>query len=137
MSPGRLVVHPFRAVLWALRAAKRSVRVSDLRDTIGKRIGIPCDQHLWGWSCGFYPGSHPGGYETGTAATFDEARARFEAAWGRFLPKRTEADFQAWRHDRDWAERKYAMWASGEKLPSQKPSSLMTCPAAKSSTSIG
>jgi hypothetical protein len=33
-----------------------------------------------------------------------------------------------WRDARDWTARKYAMWARGEKLPSQKPSSLMTCP---------
>ena len=31
--------------------------------TIAKRIGIPRDQAPWGWTCGFYPGSHPGGGE--------------------------------------------------------------------------
>jgi hypothetical protein len=64
----------------------------------------------------------------GSAATFDQARAGFEAAWRVFLAKRTEADFQAWRDARDWTARKYAMWERGERLPSQKPSSLMTCP---------
>jgi hypothetical protein len=49
--------------------------------TIAKRIGIPRDQHLWGWTCGFYPGGHP--------------RAGFEAAGRVFLAKRTEADFQS------------------------------------------
>jgi hypothetical protein len=44
------------------------------------------------------------------------------------LANRTEADFQEWRRARDWHEKKYAMWAAGEKLPSQKPSSLMRCP---------
>jgi hypothetical protein len=44
-----------------------------------------------------------------------------------FLSNRTEADFQAWRDERDWTARKYAMWKAGEKLPSQKPSSLMMC----------
>ena len=29
---------------------------------------------------------------------------------------------------RSWTERKYAMWARGEKLPSQIPSSMMRCP---------
>jgi hypothetical protein len=96
--------------------------------TIGKRVGIPRDQAPWGWTCGFYPGSHPGECTNGTGATFDQARDRFDVAWRVFLAKRTEADFQAWRDQRDWTERKYAMWASGEKLPSQKPSSLMTCP---------
>jgi hypothetical protein len=28
--------------------------------TIAKRVGIPPDQAPWGWSCGFYPGIHPG-----------------------------------------------------------------------------
>src|SRR5262249_17464135 len=31
------------------------------------------------------------------AALFEAARAAFEAAWQDYLPKRTEADFQAWR----------------------------------------
>jgi hypothetical protein len=44
------------------------------------------------------------------------------------LSRRTEADFQAWRDARDWTARKYAMWERGERLPSQKPNSLMTCP---------
>jgi hypothetical protein len=44
----------------------------------------------------------------GTAATFDEARADFEAAWRVFLSKRTEVDFQEWRDQRDWTARKYA-----------------------------
>jgi hypothetical protein len=77
--------------------------------TIAQRIGIPRDQHLWGWTCGFYPGSHPGECTQGTAATLDQARAGFEAAWRVFLAKRTEADFQAWRDQQAWTQRKYAM----------------------------
>jgi hypothetical protein len=96
--------------------------------TIALRTGIPHDEDPWGWSCGFYPGSHPRECTNGTAATFDEARAGFEAAWRVFLSNRTEADFQAWRDARDWTARKYAMWERGERMPSQKPSSLMTCP---------
>jgi hypothetical protein len=34
-----------------------------------------------------YPGSHPGEHEEGTAATFDQASAGFEAAWQQFLSK--------------------------------------------------
>jgi hypothetical protein len=51
----------------------------------------------------------------------------FEDAWRVFLSKRTEADFQAWREERDWTTRKYAMRQAGERMPSQKPSPLMTC----------
>jgi hypothetical protein len=63
-----------------------------------------------------------------TAATFEQARADFEDAWQRFLSKRTEADFQAWRDERDWTAQKYAMWKAGERMPSQKPSSLSADP---------
>jgi hypothetical protein len=45
-----------------------------------------------------------------------------------FLSKRTEADFEEWRHNRDWTARKYAMWERGERLPTQKPNSMMRCP---------
>ena len=51
----------------------------------------------------------------GTAATFDEARADFESALRVF-------------DQRDWTARKYALWDAGERLPSQKPSSMMRCP---------
>ncbi len=81
-----------------------------------------------GWACGFYPGCHPRAQTHGTAATFDRARADFEEAWQVFLSHRTEADFQEWRDQQAWTARKYAMWAAGEKLPSQKPNSLMRCP---------
>jgi len=40
---------------------------------------------------------------------------------------RTEADFQAWRDQQEWTARKYAIWQAGEKLPSQKPTTLMKC----------
>jgi hypothetical protein len=93
-----------------------------------ERVGNPHDTEQWEWRCGFYPGSRPGECQHGTAASFDEARRDFEAAWRVFLSKRTEADFQAWRDERDWTARKYAMWEAGERLPSQKPSSLMKCP---------
>jgi hypothetical protein len=97
--------------------------------TIAKCTGNPHDTDQWEWSCGFYPGSRPGEYRSGdTAATFDQARADFAAAWRVFLAKRTEADFRAWRDARDWTAQKYAMWERGERLPSQVPSSLMTCP---------
>jgi len=49
-----------------------------------------------------YPGSEPGGQRFGTAASFEAARAAFEAAWREYLPRRTEADFQAWRDQEAW-----------------------------------
>jgi hypothetical protein len=90
--------------------------------TIARRVGIPHDEEAWGWIVGFYPGSQPGEYLDGIAADFEQARADFETAWRTFSAKRTEADYQAWRDQRDWTARKYTMWERGEKLPSQTPS---------------
>ena len=63
-------------------------------NTIIERVGNPHDTDRWEWRCGFYPGSNPGEHQSGTAASFAEARANFERAWRVFLSKRTEADFQ-------------------------------------------
>jgi hypothetical protein len=54
--------------------------------TIAVRVGIPFDEDPWEWSVGFYPGSRPGEHQSGTAPTFEEARAGFEAAWAFSFP---------------------------------------------------
>jgi len=95
--------------------------------TIARRTGCPVDVDQWEWSCGFYPSIEPGGHRSDTAVDFDQARADFEAAWRGILPTLAEADFRKWRHDRDRTAEKYAMWERGEKLPSQKPSTMMGC----------
>jgi hypothetical protein len=99
--------------------------------TIAIRSGNPTTTDTWSWSCGFYPGEDLGECTSGTAASFDQARAAFEAAWCVFLAKCTAADFQEWRDQRDWTAKKYAMWERGERLPSQEPSSTMRCPRGK------
>jgi hypothetical protein len=96
--------------------------------TIAERTGNPFDTEQWEWRCGFYPGSDPGECTGGTAETFDGARAAFEVAWRVFLANRSEADFQAWRDQRDRTAAKYAAWERGEKLPSQIRTSMMGCP---------
>src|SRR5712671_7746828 len=85
--------------------------------TIAIRTGSPHDEDPWQWCCGFYPGSHPGEHQNGTAATFDQARSDFEAAWKVFLANRTEADFQAWRDQRDWTAEKYRRFDRHERMP--------------------
>ena len=75
----------------------------------------------WFWRCGFYPGSGPGRNHHRQRPTFDAARVAFEAEWAFFVARRSEADFQEWREARDKREQKYAMWARGEKLPTQLP----------------
>ena len=84
---------------------------------IAIRSGIPNNQVPWGWRCGFYPGSEPGECTSGTATTFDQARADFDRAWQMFSAKRTEADYQAWRHQRDWTAEKYRRFDRGERMP--------------------
>ena len=95
--------------------------------TIAVRTGNPDDTDPWQWHCGFYPGSHRRECTTGTTATFDDARAEFEAAWRVFLANRTEADFQAWRNQQAHTAWKYAMWDAGLKLPTQIPSGRARC----------
>ena len=56
--------------------------------TISQCVGAA---EAWQWRCGFYPGSHPGEQRSGTAGTFEQARAAFEKAWLVFAANRTEA----------------------------------------------
>jgi hypothetical protein len=101
--------------------------------TIAIRNGSPYDEDP-GVDLRFLSGIGAGRQQNGTAATFDEARADFEGAWRVFLSKRTEADFQAWRDNRDWTARKYALWDAGKRLPPNewepgKPCSIyLKCP---------
>ena len=88
---------------------------------------MPVHVDQWQWSCGFYPVSHRGERENGTAADFDQARAGFDAPWCRLLPKLTEADFAEHRRERAWTSWKYEMWDSGCRLPTQKLGGRSRC----------
>ncbi|TYL87402.1 hypothetical protein [Bradyrhizobium cytisi] len=104
------------------------IYLDDVRvGTIGERAGVPVDVEQWGWSCGFYPGLHPGQHRTGAAETFDEARAAFEEAWEELLPAIPHGAFAEWRHDRDARAEMKAKRARGEKLNSEIHSSRMRC----------
>ena len=70
--------------------------------TISKCVGNPGAAEAWQWLCGFYPGSNPGDQRGGTAGTFEQARAEFEAAW---------------REQRDWTAEKYRRFDRGERMP--------------------
>jgi hypothetical protein len=95
--------------------------------TIARRTGQPHDEDPWEWRCGFYPGCNPGEHTNGTAETFDQARADFEAAWMVFLSKRTEADFQEYRRQRALTAWKYKMWDTGCRMPTQETSGRSRC----------
>jgi hypothetical protein len=102
--------------------------------TLAIRTGNPHDTEPWEWRCGFYPGSRPGECSSGTSASFEEARADFETAGQAFLSKRTEADFQAWRAQRDWTARKYALWDAGKRLepPNYGPGTALATNSSRS-----
>jgi len=53
-------------------------------------------------------------HRQGVAASFDQARAAFDAAWQDCLPNRTEAGFQAWRDQQAGTARKYALGTWGQ-----------------------
>jgi hypothetical protein len=84
---------------------------------ISRTVGNPNAAPQWQWRCGFYPGSGPGECKTETATSFEAARSAFQAAWRVFLSNRTEADFQAWRDQRDWTDEKYRRFDRGERMP--------------------
>jgi hypothetical protein len=87
--------------------------------TIGLRAGVPTHVEQWGWRCGFPQVNDRGLRTQGTAATFEEARADFEAAWSAYLPRCTEADFEAYRRQQAWTHWKYQMHETGCRLPTQ------------------
>jgi hypothetical protein len=68
--------------------------------TITERAGVPHDVDQWGWQCGFYPLTHRGEHAEGTAASFEQARADFVAAWTEYLPKCAPTDFEEYRRQR-------------------------------------
>jgi hypothetical protein len=102
--------------------------------TISERTGNPYETEPWEWQCGFYPGARPGECTSGTAKTFDQARADFEAAWKVFFSNRTDADLQACRDQEAWTAEKYRRFDRGERMPpdwrkplivSSKPSAMI------------
>jgi hypothetical protein len=81
------------------------------------RNGNPTGTEAWVCRCGFIRAAIPAECKSGTAATFEHPRADFESAWRVFLSKRTGADFQAWREQRDWTAKKYRRFDRGDRMP--------------------
>jgi hypothetical protein len=63
----------------------------------------------------------------GSAATFEQARAAFEAALNRLLPKLTAADFEEYRRDRAFHAWKYAMKDAGCTMPTATADGRSRC----------
>ncbi|RZN01686.1 hypothetical protein CWO91_33030 [Bradyrhizobium genosp. SA-3] len=94
---------------------------------VGRRAGVPNSAPQWGWSCGFYPGTAPGEHRNGIAETFDAARTGFEAAWQELAATRSEADYEAWRRQRDWIAWIDRMHDLALPLPAQRPEGIARC----------
>jgi len=95
--------------------------------SIIQRAGVPVDKGQWGWSVGFDPASHRDLRASGTAKSFDAARAAFDVAWQWLLSKFTEADFRDYRRHRAFHQWKHQMWDAGLKLPTQVADGRSTC----------
>jgi hypothetical protein len=95
--------------------------------TIGKRAGVPVHADQWGWSCGFHPGIEPGQHKSGSASTFDAARATFCGTWERLLPQIPHGAFDEYRRDRAFHRWKGRMWADGKPLPTQLANGRSEC----------
>jgi hypothetical protein len=90
--------------------------------TITERAGVPHDVDQWGWNCGFYPVTHRREHAEGTAASFNQARDAFEAAWKKYLPKCTSDDLEEYRRQRARTAWNYAMHDTGMRMPTSLPS---------------
>lgn len=81
--------------------------------SIAAAEGLKGSTH-WVWDCGFHTGT-PHGLRSGSAPSYAAAREAFEAAWAEYLPTRTPADFDDWRHQAAWTAEKYARWDRGDR----------------------
>ena len=104
------------------------IHLNDVRiGVIGRRAGVPSSAPQWGWSCGFYPGVDPGKHQSGIAETFHDARVAFRAAWADLEATLTEADYEVWRRQRDWADWRDRMHALALPLPTQRSEGIARC----------
>jgi hypothetical protein len=94
---------------------------------ISRRAGAPIDSNPWGWSCGFYPGMEPREHQDGAAASFDAARAEFDEAWQRVLPRLSEDALQEWRDQQVMTAWKHEMHDRGLPLPTQMADGQSCC----------
>ena len=113
--------HPERSDTWHVYFGDVQV------GTIAVQAGLPVHAKQWRWDVGFYPVSHRGHFRSGYAASFEQARAGFEAAWKEYLPGCTESDFIEHRCQRAFTAWKYAMHDTGLPLPTQSSSGRARC----------
>lgn len=95
---------------------------------IEERQGVPQHVDKWQWSCGFYPGCDLRTQVTsGTAPTFEAARAAFQAAWEKLEPQVTPAMREEWLYQEAYTAWKLAMHNAGCRMPTQSPEGWSHC----------
>jgi hypothetical protein len=104
------------------------IHYGDVRvGSIAIRTGVPVDAGRWTWSCGIYPNARFLRDDSSTAPNFKAARRNFDAAWRAMLPRLTEADFEAWRQQRDHMAWKSAMRDKGLMTPTATGAGISRC----------
>ena len=99
------------------------IRVGMIAQCVGNSDAAP----KWQWRMGFYPGVEPDDQRTGSAPTFEAARADFDAAWHQLMPKLTEENFAACRRNRAFDDWKTMMWDCSCRLPTQELTGRSLC----------
>jgi hypothetical protein len=80
------------------------LRVGAVREQVGSGM-----RHFWSWSIGVI---RPVLGKFGQAETREEAMGRFRPAWESIA---TADDIAEIRHDAEWTDQKYALWAAGKR----------------------
>jgi hypothetical protein len=90
------------------------IHFADVRiGVIVARVGAPPGSDQWQWCAGL--GLKPRDQRSGTAATFDQARAAFATAWADL--RATPSDLDAWRDQQAWTVEKYRRFDRHEPMP--------------------
>jgi hypothetical protein len=92
--------------------------------TIAPRTGVPHDEDPWGWSCGFASR----GMHQRIGRNFRPGARRLRSRMARVSVEADESRFSGVARRAGLDRAQICHVAAGERLPSQKPSSLMTCP---------
>jgi hypothetical protein len=95
--------------------------------SIGRCAGVPVHVDQWEWGCGLSTVSRRDVSAGGTAASFDDAKAAFGAAWAKLEPLITPEDYDAYRRQRAWTAWKYDMQDARLPLSTQVTTGRSKC----------
>jgi hypothetical protein len=95
------------------------IHLADVRvGVIVERVGAPSGSDQWQWCSGL--GLKPRDQRSGTALTFDAARAAFATAWADLHV--SPSDLDEWRDQEAWTVEKYRRFDRHERMqPDWRP----------------